>query len=119
MDYGGLLKGIEPPTSTLNIRAQHYILGKLDRSYNNGKLTSEKYNPKIGGEIKWAITPQTILDLTFNTDFAQADVDRQVQNLTRFSVLFPERRQFFLENATLFNLGDRFNQPFFSRKIGL
>jgi hypothetical protein len=45
------------------------------------------------------------LDLTFNTDFAQADADRQVNNVTRFSVFFPERRQFFLENASLFGVG--------------
>ncbi len=119
MTYAGILKGIEPPKPSLNLRVQPYFLSDYNRRFENGQLLSEKFEPKIGGEIKWAITPYTVLDLTFNTDFAQADVDRQVQNLTRFSVLFPERRQFFLENATLFNLGDDFNQPFFSRKIGL
>jgi hypothetical protein len=119
MPYAGLLKGIEPPTPSLNLRVQPYILTDYNRRFENGNLVSDKFSPKIGGEIKWAITPHTVLDITLNTDFAQADVDRQVQNLTRFSVLFPERRQFFLENATLFNLGDNFNQPFFSRKIGL
>ena len=119
MPYAGLLKGIEPPTPSLNLRVQPYLLTDYNRKFENGNLVSDKFSPKIGGEIKWAITPHTVLDVTFNTDFAQADVDRQVQNLTRFSVLFPERRQFFLENATLFNLGDDFNQPFFSRKIGL
>jgi hypothetical protein len=84
---------------------------------------------KPGGEIKWAINPNTVLDLTFNTDFAQADADRQVNNVTRFSVFFPERRQFFLENASLFGVGlspieDLAGgamriQPFFSRRIGL
>ncbi|MFN3850325.1 MAG: DUF5916 domain-containing protein [Spirosomataceae bacterium] len=119
MTYAGLLKGIEPPAPSVNLRVQPYLLTDFNRQFKNGKLVSEQFSPKIGGEIKWAITPHTVLDVTFNTDFAQADVDRQVQNLTRFSVLFPERRQFFLENATLFNLGDDFNQPFFSRKIGL
>lgn len=119
MTYAGVLKGIEPPAPSTNIRIQPYLLTDYNSKFENGILISDKFSPKIGGEIKWAITPQTVLDVTFNTDFAQADVDRQVQNLTRFSVLFPERRQFFLENATLFNLGSKFNQPFFSRKIGL
>jgi hypothetical protein len=84
---------------------------------------------KVGGEIKWAVTPNTVVDLTYNTDFAQADADRQVNNLSRLSVFFPERRQFFLENASLFAAGltplDDFYggqqriQPFFSRQIGL
>jgi hypothetical protein len=60
------------------------------------------------------------LDLTVNTDFAQTDVDRQVLNLSRFSVFFPERRPFFLENASLFAVGrGSALQPFFSRRVGL
>jgi hypothetical protein len=84
---------------------------------------------KLGGEIKWAISPTSIMDFTFNTDFAQADVDKQVNNISRFSVFFPERRQFFLENASLFSAGlapvnevlggSMYIQPFFSRTIGL
>jgi hypothetical protein len=79
--------------------------------------------------MKWAINTNTIFDLTINTDFAQADADRQVNNVSRFSVFFPERRQFFLENASLFGVGISRNpdesggnmriQPFFSRRIGL
>jgi hypothetical protein len=79
--------------------------------------------------VKWAINTHSILDLTFNTDFAQADADRQVNNVTRFSVFFPERRQFFLENSSLFGAGVSQSpdgaggsmriQPFFSRSIGL
>jgi hypothetical protein len=84
---------------------------------------------KLGGEIKWAISPTSVMDFTFNTDFAQADVDLQVNNISRFSVFFPERRQFFLENASLFSAGlapvdqviggSMYIQPFFSRTIGL
>lgn len=54
---------------------------------------------KFGGDLKWAVTPNFVLDLTANTDFAQADVEQQVNNTTRFNVFFPEKRQFFLENA--------------------
>jgi hypothetical protein len=74
----------------------------------------------VGGELKWAVTPNTVLDLTVNTDFAEADVDRQVVNLTRFSVFFSEQRPFFLENAGLFRVTDGpWIEPFFSRRIGL
>src|SRR5690606_29952146 len=60
------------------------------------------------------------LDLTVNPDFAQVDVDRQVINLSRFSIFFPERRNFFLENSDLFSsFGFRIIRPFFSRRIGL
>ncbi len=60
------------------------------------------------------------LDLTLNPDFSQVEVDRQVTNLDRFELFFPEKRQFFLENSDLFaNLGGQENRPFFSRRIGL
>jgi hypothetical protein len=75
-----------------------------------------------GGEVLWQPTPNTIVEGTVNTDFAQADVDRQVVNLRRFSVFFPEQRQFFLDSATLFDAGmadDLVIRPFFSRRIGL
>jgi hypothetical protein len=76
---------------------------------------------RVGGEVTWTPTPNTAVDLTANTDFAQADVDRQVVNTTRFDVFFPERRQFFLEGASLFDVGptELPVKPFFSRRVGL
>ena len=130
MAYAGVLKNLQPPPPKPNIRIQPYILGSYDR-YRNfpAAVKPEKNNFRAGGDVKWALNPNTILDLTVNTDFAQADADRQVNNVTRFSVFFPERRQFFLENASLFGVGVRPNddgsggtmriQPFFSRRIGL
>lgn len=119
MQYGGLLQGIHPPDPNLNLRVQPYVL--VDESQNRGEQAKPPtYSFKAGGEVKWAVTPNTIADLTVNTDFAQADVDRQVVNLTRSSIFFPERRQFFLENATLFSTGENgIIQPFFSRAVGL
>jgi hypothetical protein len=74
----------------------------------------------IGGDIKLAVSPSLNLDMTINPDFSQVEVDRQVTNLTRFELYFPERRQFFLENADLFaNFGSRNTRPFFSRRIGI
>lgn len=130
MQYAGLLTGLQPPPPKPNIRLQPFVLGSLDR-YNgyDSSVNPKATNIKLGGDLKWAINPNAVLDLTVNTDFAQADVDRQVNNVTRFSVFFPERRQFFLENASLFapgvgpaddlSGGSMRIQPFFSRRIGL
>ncbi|MDC1056922.1 DUF5916 domain-containing protein, partial [Flavobacteriaceae bacterium] len=75
---------------------------------------------KVGGDLKYSLTSALNLDVTINPDFSQAEVDQQVTNLDRFELFFPERRQFFLENADLFsNFGYRSIRPFFSRRIGL
>ncbi len=74
----------------------------------------------VGGDAKIALTSALNLDLTVNPDFSQVEIDRQVTNLTRFSIALPERRQFFLENSDLFaTLGRSDVRPFFSRRIGL
>jgi hypothetical protein len=77
-------------------------------------------NPKVGFDAKLALSRSLNLDITMNPDFAQVDVDVQQVNLTRYSLFFPERRQFFIENSDLFaNFGFRQIRPFFSRRIGL
>lgn len=74
----------------------------------------------IGLDAKIAVTPSLNLDLTFNPDFSTVEVDQQQTNLNRFELFFPERRQFFLENADLFSdFGFRSIRPFFSRRIGI
>jgi hypothetical protein len=114
MSYAGLLVGLEPPPPSPNVRLQPYAV------VSDRWGSSEDGETDVGGDLKWAINPGTVLDLTVNTDFAQADADRQVINLTRFSVLFPEQRPFFLESASLFSAGlERSVRPFFSRRIGL
>lgn len=73
-----------------------------------------------GGDAKVAVTSSLNLDLTVNPDFSQVEVDRQVTNLERFEIFFPEKRQFFLENADLFqSYGHPNARPFFSRRIGV
>lgn len=120
MTYAGLLKGIEPPPPSTNIQINPYWVNEYNSKKETGKNAINKYNTKLGGEIKYSPNVHSTIDFTFNTDFAQADADRQVNNLTRFSVFFPERRQFFLENAGLFDAGNEFTfKPFFSRTIGL
>ncbi|MFM8806737.1 MAG: DUF5916 domain-containing protein [Sphingomonadales bacterium] len=74
----------------------------------------------VGGDAKIGIGSSLNLDLTINPDFSQVEVDNQVTNLDRFEILFPEKRQFFLENADLFaNFGLDGLRPFFSRRIGV
>ncbi len=130
MDYAGVLKNLQPPPPQTNIRIQPYFLTSYDhyKGYGPG-IKTEATNYKVGGEVKWVVNPNAVLDLTTNTDFAQADADLQVNNITQFSVFFPEKRQFFLENASLFGVGIQQEsdgsggsmryQPFFSRTIGL
>jgi hypothetical protein len=78
------------------------------------------HQPRFGFDAKIGLTQSLNLDVTVNPDFANVDVDAQQINLTRFSLFFPERRQFFIENSDLFaNFGFRQIRPFFSRKIGL
>lgn len=126
MPYAAKLVNLPAPKPSLNVRVQPYIL--YSHTKNSNGMPENTIKP--GGEVKWAINTNTLLDLTFNTDFAQADVDRKVINTNRFSVFFPERRQFFLENSGVFAVGMEplandyadFStriQPFFSRSIGL
>ncbi len=119
MEYAGVIRGLSPPPPSRNLRIQPYISGRGNR-VRNLTTTNSNTDPDIGGDLKWALTPNSALDLTFNTDFAEADADRQVINTTRFSVFFPEKRQFFLENGSLFDIGSTLSvKPFFSRRIGL
>jgi hypothetical protein len=122
MDYAGVLEGLEPPPARTDLQVRPYALLDANQSGPSGQRSRDA-TPNLGGEVIWRPTTNLQVDATVRTDFAQADVDRQVVNLRRFSVLFPERRQFFLENASLFNVGTEDNSlailPFFSRSIGL
>lgn len=107
-----------PPAAGPNISIIPYLLGGISKDYV--KQQPEKYRRDIGVDAKIAITSSLNLDLTVNPDFSQVDVDKQVTNLDRFELFFPERRQFFLENGDQFtNFGYSTIRPFFSRRIGL
>ncbi len=81
------------------------------------KVNETDYKPSL--DVQYNVTSSLKLDATINPDFSQVDVDQQVTNLTRFSIFFPERRNFFLENSDLFsNLGVDGVNPFYSRRIG-
>ncbi|HTE31046.1 MAG TPA: DUF5916 domain-containing protein, partial [Chryseolinea sp.] len=117
--YSGILVWDQPPPQAgPNISIIPYVLGGVSKDYEGEKPTT--YKKEIGVDAKVAISSSLNLDLTVNPDFSQVDVDRQVTNLDRFELFFPERRQFFLENGDLFaNFGYATIRPFFSRRIGL
>ena len=101
-----------------NIALIPYALSNYSEDRRNGY--SNKRGLNYGGDAKIAIGSALNLDLTVNPDFSQVEVDQQITNLDRFEIFFPERRQFFLENADLFGgFGDETLRPFFSRRIGV
>ncbi len=118
MAFAGRLEGIAPPPPGINAQIQPYMAGRTE-STGSAPLSDGASRGDVGIDLKWAATPNTVLDLTYNMDFAQAEVDRQVVNLDRFPVFFPERRTFFLESAGLFHTGLDLISPFYSRRIGL
>ncbi len=117
--YTGILNwDQEPPKTGTNISIIPYVLGGIQKDYQNELPV--KYRHQAGIDAKIGLTSSLNLDLTVNPDFSQVEVDRQVTNLDRFELFFPERRQFFLENGDqLSNFGYTNIRPFFSRRIGL
>ena len=115
---GVLVWDAPPPPPGPNISVIPYMLGGVSRDYTgHGPVV---YKKEIGGDMKVAVTSSLNLDLTVNPDFSQVDVDKQVTDLSRFELFYPEKRQFFLENGDHFtNFGYSFIRPFFSRRIGL
>lgn len=102
-----------------------YLLTGFDQQHElNQAETAYEYSGDVkfepGIDVKYGINPNTVLDLTANTDFAQVEADEQQFNTTRFSLFFPEKRKFFLERSSIFDfsLGGQ-NNLFYSRRIGL
>ncbi|MEM9326077.1 MAG: DUF5916 domain-containing protein [Bacteroidota bacterium] len=116
--FAGTLEWDEPPPPAgTNISLIPYITGRMIKE--NAESGTD-FEVDAGIDAKIGLTSALNLDLTFNPDFSNVEVDEQVTNLSRFELFFPEKRQFFLENNDLFaTLGDRDNRPFFSRRIGL
>ncbi len=107
-----------PPPAGPNISIIPYLLGGVSKDFVKGDKAS--WRRDAGLDAKIAVTSSLNLDLTVNPDFSQVDVDKQVTNLDRFELFFPEKRQFFLENGDQFsNFGYSTIRPFFSRRIGL
>jgi hypothetical protein len=135
----GPLVGLEVPSKMRNLDVKPYALGSNATNKLATPAVSNDLTAEFGVDAKWGITQQLVADFTYNTDFAQVEDDEAQVNLTRFSVLFPEKRDFFLEGQDVFNFaGAGSNQGgggiplatqsnptnntpvvFFSRRIGL
>ena len=123
--YQGKLTGLQGIASPSYFDVKPYLLGGLARNLNDAdwERTTEG---DAGLDMKYGVTSNLTLDLTLNTDFAQVEADQEEVNLTRFSLFFPERREFFLEGSGLFTFGagiGEFGPPplsvFYSRRIGI
>jgi len=121
VSQAGTLTGMVGVTRGLDLRLKPFLVagGRRDRT---GVSTSSDAQREVGLDLKYGMTSGLALDVTVNTDFAQAEVDEQQVNLTRFPLFFPEKRDFFLENSGQFAVGDPGGETadlFFSRRIGL
>ena len=122
----GHLEGLDDlPRTGVNLELKPYVLGGAAQARNGlGGLDADG-QLDVGFDAKYEIRPGLVLDATLNTDFAQVEADDEQVNLTRFSLFFPEKRDFFLENSGIFDFGERgfFGPPpyllFFSRRIGI
>jgi hypothetical protein len=129
---GGTLDGLPDASQGRNLRIKPWISAETTRATAAGDFDPSAH---AGLDLKYGVTPSLTLDLTVRPDFAQAEADEQQVNLTQFSLFYPEKREFFLENSGMFYFGDipresrlgnaRFSPPeeeillFFSRRIGL
>jgi opacity protein-like surface antigen len=122
----GHLSGmVDLPRYGINVEVKPFALGGVRQErVADGSVPVENQR-EIGLDLKSELRPGLVMDLTLNTDFAQVEVDEVQVNLTRFSLFFPEKRDFFLENAGMFDLGfgGGYGPPpyklFFSRRIGI
>jgi hypothetical protein len=122
----GHLEGLtDLPRTGLNVEVKPFLLGGGTQERVDAEGVSYEGQADVGLDLKYEVRPGLVLDATVNTDFAQVEVDDQQVNLTRFSLFFPEKRDFFLENSGVFEFGTRggFEPPpflmFFSRRIGI
>ena len=113
------------PHSAANVELRPFGLGGLNRTPDGEGSLGDDAVAHAGADLKWEVRPGLVLDATARPDFAQVEADDQIVNLTRFETFFPEKRDFFLENAGIFDFGTRgtYETPpflmFFSRRIGI
>jgi uncharacterized protein DUF5916 len=121
----GTLVGLETPAQSKNLELKPYVVSSLTTDRAAAAPFSNRFSPNAGFDFKYGLTRGLIADATINTDFAQVEEDLQQINLTRFTLQFPEKRDFFLEGQGMFNFGGTRGNGndvpilFFSRRIGL
>jgi len=114
ISQSGKLTGLKDIRQKEKIEIKPFLVGGLELVDGKASKTG-----KVGGEVNFDITPTLKLNLTLNTDFAQVESDRQQVNLSRFSIYYPEKRQFFLEGKNYFDMSVGEAQLFYSRRIGI
>ena len=130
MSLAPTLVGLEVPSGSKNLEIKPYAISDVTTDLLATPITSNALGADLGVDVKYGITQNLTADLTVNTDFAQVEADEQQVNLTRFSLFFPEKREFFLENQGTFAFGGAGTGPsgavggdtpilFYSRRIGL
>ena len=128
ISLAGTLTGLPTIEASQQFQVKPYVTANADRDRRLGPGDERSEDAELGVDAKWAPTRNLAVDLTVNTDFAEVEVDEQQVNLTRFPLFFPEKREFFLENAGLFDFGPVkrgfdfdpiLMKVFFSRRIGL
>ncbi len=129
LSYAATLVGIEPPASSLNLEIKPYGTGAMRTDREADVPYENDFASDVGVDAKYGVTKSLVADFTVNTDFAQVEADDQQVNLTRFSLFFPEKREFFLEGQGIFAFGGSSGRRygggggtpilFFSRRIGL
>jgi hypothetical protein len=123
--FAATVVGIEAPPSSRTLDIKPYLISDITSDVPSD--IRNEVNGDIGLDVRYALTQSLSADFTYNTDFAQVEADEQQVNLTRFSLFFPEKREFFLENQGLFNFGgaggfgggNTTPRLFYSRRIGL
>jgi hypothetical protein len=124
------LVGVEPPRSSRPFEVKPYAIADVTTDRTASPARSNDLHGDVGVDAKYGLTQNLTADFSYNTDFAQVEADEQQVNLTRFSLFFPEKREFFLENQGLFTFGNNSFAPsaqstsdvpllFYSRRIGL
>lgn len=123
VSMAGSLDGLEQLDRGLDLRVTPFVTSGVSRVLD-AQVQDDSFDRDFGMDLKYGVTAGLNLDVTVNTDFAQAEVDDEQVNLTRFPLFYPEKRDFFLENSGQFNVGsalafNRYVDLFFSRRIGL
>jgi hypothetical protein len=132
LSQAATLVGLDPPPAALNLDVKPYVVGTIKADRAAQEIFKNEYDGDIGFDAKYGLTQSLTADFTYRTDFAQVEDDDQQVNLTRFNLLFPEKREFFLEGQGMFAFGGASTTPptgstapvntpvlFFSRRIGL
>lgn len=124
--YQGKLTGLQDISSPSYLDVKPYLLGGLAENLDDSSDWQRDNAGDMGLDMKYGVTSNLTLDLTVNTDFAQVEADQEQVNLNRFSLYFPERRDFFLEGSGLFSFGADIGgwgppplSVFYSRRIGI